>query len=175
MRPLPPSVRCTLLLSIITVLSLAGCGDTTEPSVASRLGFTTQPAPTTTGTVIAPPVVVAVQDDQGNTVTSATHAVTMAIGSNPGGGTLSGTTTVAAVNGVATFADLRISGAGAGYTLAVSSPGLTAATSTSFSVTAAPASRLAFLVQPGPVIAGTAFAPAVTVAIQDAAGNTITS
>jgi len=175
MRPLSPSSRCTLLLSIATVLSLAGCGDTTEPVVATRLGFTTQPAATTTGAVITPPVVVAVQDADGNTFASATNAVTVALGSNPGSGTLSGTTTVSAVNGVATFADLRISGAGAGYTLAVSSPGLAAATSTPFSVTAAPASRLAFVVQPGPVTAGTAFAPAVQVAIQDAAGHTITS
>ena len=174
MRPLPPSARCTLLLTVITMLSLAGCGDTTEPNVATRLGFTTQPAPTTTGTVLAPPVVVAVQDDQGNTVTSATNAVTVAIGSNPGGGTLSGTTTVAAVNGVATFADLRISGSGAGYTLSVSSPGLAGATSSPFLVTAPPASRLQFMVQPGPVTAGQAFAPAVSVAVQDAAGNTVT-
>src|SRR5687768_3288521 len=175
MRPLSPSSRCTLLLSIATVLSLAGCGDTTEPVVATRLGFTTQPAATTTGAVITPPVVVAVQDADGNTFTSATNSVTVAIGSNPGGGSLSGTTTVAAVNGVATFADLRISGAGAGYTLSVSSPGLTSATSAPFSVTALPASKLAFVVQPGPVTAGTVFAPAVTVAVQDAAGNTITS
>lgn len=174
MRPLPPAARCTLLLSITTVLSI-GCGDTTEPNVAARLGFTTQPAATTTGAVITPPVVVAVQDAEGNTFTTATNAVTVAIGSNPGGGTLSGTTTVAAVNGVATFADLRISGPGAGYTLSVSSPGLTGATSAPFSVTALPATKLSFVVQPGSVTAGTAFAPAITVAVQDAAGNTVTN
>ena len=32
----------------------------------------------------------------------------MALGANPGGGTLSGTATVSAVGGLATFADLRI-------------------------------------------------------------------
>ena len=41
----------------------------------------------------------------------------MAIGTNPGGGTLSGTTTVAAVAGVATFSNLSINKAGTGYTL----------------------------------------------------------
>ena len=174
MRPLPPSARRTLLLSTATALSLAGCGKTTEPALATRLGFTTQPAPTTTGLIIAPPVVVAVQDEEGNTVTSATNAVTVAISTNPGGGTLSGTTTVAAVSGVATFADLRIIGSGAGYTLSVSSPGLAGANSAPFLVTALPASRLQFMVQPGPVTAGQAFASAVSVAVQDAAGNTVT-
>ena len=174
MRPLQPSSRGTLFLFITTALSLAGCDGTTDPVVATRLGFTTQPAPAAAGAVITPPVVVAVQDGDGNTVTTATNAVTVALGSNPGGGTLSGTTTVTAVNGVATFADLRISGVGAGYTLAVSSPGLTGATSAPFSVTAGAASKLGFVVQPGPVTAGAAIAPAVTVAVQDAAGSTLT-
>jgi hypothetical protein len=45
----------------------------------------------------------------------------IAIGANPVGGTLSGTTTVAAVAGTATFANLSIDKAGAGYTLAATS------------------------------------------------------
>src|SRR2546421_611274 len=45
---------------------------------------------------------------QGNTVTTATTSITLAIGTNPASGTLAGTTTVAAVSGVATFSDLSI-------------------------------------------------------------------
>ena len=58
--------------------------------------------------------------------------MTLAIGTNPGGGTLSGTTTVAAVNGVATFSNLSINKVGTGYTLTASDGSLTAATSSSF-------------------------------------------
>ena len=58
------------------------------------------------------PVRVAALDASGNTVTSYTGSISVAIGSNPSGGTLSGTTTVAVVNGVATFGNLKIDKAG---------------------------------------------------------------
>ncbi len=72
----------------------------------------------------------------GNAVTTATNAVTMAIGTNPSSGTLTGTLTVNAVAGVATFANLSINAAGSGYTLAASATGLTGSTSSAFNVTA---------------------------------------
>jgi hypothetical protein len=64
--------------------------------------------------------------------------VSLAIGTNPSTGTLSGTTPVAAVNGLATFSNLSIDNAGTGYTLTASSSGLTGATSSTFNITAAP-------------------------------------
>jgi hypothetical protein len=48
---------------------------------------------------------------------TSTDLVTIAIGTNPGPGTLGGTLTVAAVNGVAVFDDLDIYPSGDGYTL----------------------------------------------------------
>src|SRR5256885_6697001 len=48
------------------------------------------------------------QDAQGNTATGFTGNVTVAIGTNPGSGTLTGPATVAASAGVATFANLAI-------------------------------------------------------------------
>ena len=72
----------------------------------------------------------------------------MAIGTNPGGGTLSGTTTVAAVSGVATFAGLSIDKSGTGYTLTASDGALTGATSTTFNITVGPAAKLAFTSSP---------------------------
>jgi hypothetical protein len=48
---------------------------------------------------------------------TSTDDVTIAIGTNPSAGVLSGTLTVAAVNGVAVFNDLEIDTAGDGYTL----------------------------------------------------------
>ena len=61
-----------------------------------------------------------VEDANGNLVTTDTSSVTIAIGTNPGSGTLGGTLTVAAVNGVATFSNLSINKAGTGYTLTAS-------------------------------------------------------
>jgi hypothetical protein len=94
-----------------------------------------QPASTSGGAPIN--VTVTLQDAFGNTATTATNAVSIAIGSNPGGGTLSGTTTVNAANGVAVFSGLSINKAGMGYTLTASSPGLVGTTSDPFNVAAA--------------------------------------
>ncbi len=61
--------------------------------------------------------------------------VTVSIETNPGGGTLAGTTTVNSSNGVADFGNLQINKAGAGYDLAANAPGFTPATSSFFAVT----------------------------------------
>src|SRR5439155_822465 len=78
---------------------------------------------------------VTAQDAQGNTATPFTGSIGLAIVSNPGGGTLAGTTSVAAVSGVATFANVSIDKVGTGYTLAASATGPAGATSTAFNIT----------------------------------------
>jgi len=101
-----------------------------------RLSYVAQPT-TTLPLVTMTPVQVAVVDDLGNTVTSFNGPVTIAIGHNGGlllPGTLSGTKTVTAVNGVATFADLSIDQPGNGYTLRVSGPGLVETESVPFNI-----------------------------------------
>src|SRR6266516_4352386 len=108
----------------------------TVSAAAAKLVFTVQPSTAAAGAAITPAVQVAVQDAQGNTVTTATTSITVAIGANPASGTLSGTTTVAAVSGVATFSNLSIDKAGTGYTLTASATGLTGATSSAFNVVA---------------------------------------
>jgi hypothetical protein len=60
--------------------------------------------------------------------------VTALIQTNPGGGTLSGTTTVTSSNGIADFGDLQINKAGIGYDLAASAPGFSSATSGLFTI-----------------------------------------
>ena len=142
---------------------------------ASKLAFTVQPSNTTAGALIAPSVQVTVEDSQGNTVTTATNQITVAIGTNPSSGTLSGTTAVSAVAGVATFANLSINAAGTGYTLAVSATSLTGATSNTFNVTAGGATQLVFTQQPSNVAAGSSITPAVTVSIEDNLGNVVTT
>ena len=106
-------------------------------------------------------VVVTVQDAGGNTVAGASNNVTVAIGNNPSGGTLSGTLTAAAVNGVATFSTLSINRSGTGYTLTGSAAGLTGATSNAFNITVGGASRLAFTTQPANAAGGATMANVV--------------
>src|SRR5258706_1518327 len=81
---------------------------------------------------ISPAVQVAIEDVFGNTVTSSTATVTVAIGTNPGGGTLTGTASLAAVAGVATFPTLSINKAPDGYTLHASSCALASTRATCF-------------------------------------------
>jgi len=105
------------------------------PAPAAKLAFRTQPSSVSAGTPIVPAIQVAVVDASGNTVLTATNSVTVAIGTNPPGGTLSGTTTVAAAHGVATFSTLSIDKAASGYTLTAAATGLTSANSDTFTVT----------------------------------------
>jgi len=148
------------------------------PPPATQLRFTVQPASTQAGQTIAPPVQVSALDASGTLVTSFTGAITVAIGTNPGNGTLSGTTTINATNGVATFSNLSIDNAGTGYTLQATSSGLTSATSSAFDVTAPPpppATQVRFTVQPTNTLPLTTITPAVEVTALDAQGNPVSA
>jgi hypothetical protein len=148
----------------------------TAPPVPTAVGFAVQPSNTGVGSAISPAVTVEIRDQSGARIATATNNVTLAIGTNPAGGTLSGTTTVAAVNGVATFSDLSIDRAGTGYTLAATSSGLSGATSSAFTITAAPiATALGFAVQPSHTVAGAAITPAVQAEIRDQFGARLTT
>ncbi|MGH3378229.1 MAG: Ig-like domain repeat protein [Actinoallomurus sp.] len=146
---------------------------TASAGAATKLAFAQVPVNTSAGSPITPAVKVAIQDAGGNTVTSATDLITIGIGSNPSAGTLSGTTTVAAVNGVATFAGLSIDRSGNGYTLTASASGLTAVTSPSFDIVPGAANRLVFITGPSDRVVGEKFSPAIQVQVQDAGGNPV--
>lgn len=96
------------------------------------LVYRASPSGATAGEVIDPPVEVEIEDEFGNAVETATSSVTVAIGDNPGDATLGGTTTRAAVAGVATFDDLTVSAPGLGYTLVATSTDLTPDTTAAF-------------------------------------------
>src|SRR6185503_8803633 len=147
---------------------------TITPGAATVLVFTVQPTSATAGASISPPIQVTARDNLGNTATSFTGSVSVAIGTNPGAGTLSGTASLAAVAGVATFADLKINRSGSGYTLTAAAGGLTGATSAGFNITPGAASQLVFTVQPASTVAGAAITPAVQVTARDNQGNTAT-
>ena len=143
---------------------------------ATKLAFTVQPTNTAAGSSITPSVAVSVEDAGGNVVTSPSVSIAMAIGTNPGGGILSGTTPVNTVNGVATFSNLSINKSGTGYTLSATSSGLATATSNTFNITAGTATQLVFTTQPGGTITGgVAFPTQPTVTVEDTFGNTVTT
>ncbi len=148
---------------------------TVNPGAATNLVFTTQPANAVAGGALPGPPTITVQDNFGNTVTSSTASITIAIGANPGNGTLSGTTTRSAVGGLASFSDLTINKAGVGYTLSAASATLASATSSSFDIAPGGAVALAFITQPGNVNAGAPIAGPPTIVVQDSFGNIVSS
>jgi len=103
---------------------------------AAMLGFSVPPSNGSQGIALNP-VTVQVEDAFGNVALggpASTAPISIAIGTNPAGGSLFGVTTVNAVNGVATFNGLVIDKSGNGYTLTASSAGLSSATSPGFSI-----------------------------------------
>ena len=98
-----------------------------------QLVFTAQPTNRGAGLTITPAVVVTAEDSANVPLASFSGAITLAIGTGPG--TLAGTTTQNAVNGVATFGDLSINKIANAYTLTASpAGGLPAATSSAFNI-----------------------------------------
>ena len=102
---------------------------------ATQLSIITQPGGAQTAQLLSPQPIVLVRDASGSIVAGSAAAVTAAL--NGAGGTLSGTTTVNAVNGVATFTNLVVTGAGT-YTITFTASGLTSATSGSVTITPPP-------------------------------------
>jgi protocatechuate 3,4-dioxygenase beta subunit len=106
-----------------------------NPGSPFGLSFIVQPHDTEVHTVIAPPVQVAVTDSFGNIIPSAGNAITVGLFSSPAG-TLSGTLTRNATNGVATFDDLSINDLPAnGYKLQAASNGFLTTFSNAFNIT----------------------------------------
>ena len=131
-----PLLRTSIAL-VLGAMTSSCDPDSDPPPPPIALVFSGQPTTAGAGGAITPSIQVAVLNTHGNIVPDASNTITLAIGTNPSNGTLAGTTTVAAVNGVATFADVSIDKAGTGYTLTATATGLSGATSAAFAVTVA--------------------------------------
>jgi len=139
-----------------------------SPGTATQLVVSSQPpSSVTAGSGFG--LVVTAKDSFGTVDTSFNGSVTLALANNPSGGTLGGTLTVTAVNGVATFAALTLNQAAQSYSLSATSSGLSAAGTTFFNVNPAAPSQLVVLGPDGNVLTGSPFT--LTVNCEDSFGN----
>jgi hypothetical protein len=148
--------------------SLAGA--TSAGFSVGQLVITQQPANAIAGAAI--PIVVDVEKPSGKTIGADDSEVTLTIKKGPAGAMFTGTSTVAAVKGVATFSDLSLTEAGT-YKPTITDGEMSAKT-VKFTVSAAAPADLAFVQGPTPVKAGRSIAPAISVSLTDAFGNPIT-
>ena len=128
---------------------------TSAAGFVNRANFTTAPA-------------VSIEDASGNVVTTATDNVTVSIDT----GDLTGSTTVAAINGVATFTGLGKYGQVGNKTLTFRSGSLTAATQ-QFALTFGAAYQLAKTTSAAGFTNDVAFTTQPKITIQDQDGNTV--
>ncbi|HVT79708.1 MAG TPA: hypothetical protein VHM90_03545, partial [Phycisphaerae bacterium] len=143
-----------------------------DPSLLNRLIFRQPPAGGVAGIPLSP-IVIDVEDADGNIVTSENSTITLSVASGPLGSSTGGTISVQAQNGVATFSNLTILSPLAGtFTLLAADGALGAITSSPFAVTLPP--HLVFASVPGSLVAG-ATSPTVQVLIEDSTGQVITS
>jgi PKD repeat protein len=134
-------MKTLLVLALVALIAschfdklfTAGGGTQLSHDPPAGLAFATRPGNARAGQQLSQ-VRVAVVDSRGTPVAGADSLITVALGANPGSATLTGTSQARAANGVATFADLRISKAGTGYTLTATVAGLTPDTSDAFDV-----------------------------------------
>jgi uncharacterized repeat protein (TIGR03803 family) len=139
----------------------------------NKLVFAKQPTNIIAGKAISPSVVIDIENSLGQIVTSDDSTVTLAVEYGTSS-TVQKTVTAKAVNGVATFGSITPTLAGT-YTLKVTDGSLTAATSSAFTVSAAAADELVFGQSPDASKVGKAITPAVTVKVEDAFGNVVTT
>ncbi len=147
---------------------------TATPGVPAQVVITQAPSAAVAGTAFAPVVTAEVRDASGNVVTSFAGNVSLTFGSAPPTAALFGTTTVAAVNGVATFNGLSAQRAGAGYTLVASAAGFNSLPSAVFAV--APSTPAQFGILDGnnqTGVAGGVFPSPLRVYVRDQFGNPI--
>jgi autotransporter-associated beta strand protein/surface protein len=144
------------------------------PGPATQLVLVTAPEGATSGGELATQPVLELRDRAGNLVSAdSTTEVTVTLAAGEGG-TLGGTITVTAVDGVVTFTDLTLAGiVGVEHELAFDADGLPTLRSDGVEVTHGPAAQLGMDTQP---VGGRNRSPLSTqpvVEVQDAQGNRV--
>lgn len=146
-----------------------------QPTYAYKLRFSTQPSNIAAGAAFPSAVVVEITDLSGNVLTTSTASVTLQGHTNS---LLSlavmGTTTVNAVNGVATFPGLTVQVMGTAHRLQASSTGAESAMSNAFNVTAGAPFSLAHTTT-SQTLRSFACSPVATVELRDQFDNVATA
>ncbi len=166
-------LRYFLSAALVLTTAVSGCHlDELVRAPVAGLTFTVQPLGAERGERITPPVEVTVLNGAGTRDTSSTHVVTMTLGANPFGATLSGETEAQAVGGVAIFPHLFIDMPVEGVTLRAVTGGVAAA-SAPFDVEQPPAVLLIFSVQPSTSRVQQPIQPAIEVTALAADGDPV--
>ena len=144
---------------------------------APTLVIQVQPSDTRVGQPISPSVVVRVVDGLGSTLTNFMGSATAGLASRPAGANLAGDTVEPFQNGIATFDDLRIDLAGAGFRLGFTAPGAVGVVSSSFSVLSGAASPAlsTIVASPTTIAANGISTSTITVQLRDAEGFPLSS
>ncbi len=148
----------------------AGGGDTaagatgmagTDPGAAGEsnmpvgqpvaLSFLGMPAASFAGSPLAP-LKVAITDANGNTVTTASAEIALALGHNPASATLLGYRSQKTVAGVATFSTIGVDQPGTAYTLLANATTFTEGSSAAFDIKSPPFQRVTTGIYGGPVV-----------------------
>jgi len=116
---------------LVGVAGGTGSGNNNPPSSVS---FFVQPNTANVGQLITPPVQVAAFDSVGGADSTFTGSITISLASNSTGAALSGTKVVRAVDGIASFGDLRLDKAGT-YALQATTSGVSPVVSGAFTIT----------------------------------------
>jgi hypothetical protein len=158
------------------VIQAAAAGDTgsaviTVAQAPVRLLFVTQPGDGTGGLPLSPQPVIEVQDAGGTRLQGISVTVSIALKDNPGPGTLIGTKSVAADNGIATFTNLAVDRVASGYTLEAAIIQGPSAVSEAFDVTLGPVSLESTTVHVDRSNVFVRDTVGVTATIRDAGGN----
>jgi hypothetical protein len=145
-------------------------------ALSKSLVFSTQPGGNTAGVALTPQPVVQVQNPGGSVDTTFNGSIVLNIkgGSGTSGAVLGGTTTINAVNGVATFTGLSIDRSGTGYILSANGGALPSVDSQPFNVTANAANITAQAGTPQSTVINTAFNTPLQALVTDANHNPLT-
>jgi len=143
----------------------------------AQIAFSTQPQGGTGGMPLSTQPVVSILDAGGNVVTASSQTITITKQSGPG--SVTGSNSVVAVAGIATFASLVVDKTG-DYVITATlarqpaNPDLTTQSSP-FSVTTGPVDQIAFTTQPAGGVSNVAFTTQPAVSLLDKGGNTVTT
>jgi predicted outer membrane repeat protein len=147
---------------------------TVTAGAPAKLAFVDPTLTAIAGQPVKPGLVVDVEDEFGNIVHTGNYGVTLSILNGPPQAVLGGVYSAPAIAGVATFSNVQLDTAGQ-YKLGAGSGGLTKAKIAKFTVSAAAATKMAFIQQPGNITLNMPFQPDVSVGVEDQFGNLVTS